>query len=465
MANLVDPENKQFWSQLLRLIEKRRVVPVVGRDLSTIAAPDGSIGETIYESLATQLADEYGVDPDERRIFERVISNCQRLGGQTSLAAYAPMVDDCLTEATSTQPVPQILQQLASIRDFDLFVTTSLDGWMERALAETPGRTGGERSVESLAFSRSKEPDDLPTSDFDEKVSHVYHLFGRAEETPTFAMNEEDVIEYCFDLQSAARPEKLFDRLTVSSLLLIGCRFPDWLGRFFVRLLKNKPLNDCTRQQFLALTPFPEHERFVYFVSANDSHRVLVQDGLDGFVTELAQRWKDARGGHYEQLDEADSKAKTSRGRGKLFISYAREDVDEARSLREALTERGIDAWLDEREIEYGTQWQETIERGIEGSPMCIPLVSQSTKNRLQVVNAGSPPYFAVEWHLAKRRALRYHPPLRYLWPAVLDGISLDDEHIPAEFRGTHVCQKNSGEPWPEDYLQSLQDYWNGIGA
>ena len=50
--------------------------------------------------------------------------------------------------------------------------------------------------------------------------------------------NEEDLLEYIYGMTAESRPNRLFDHLRSMNLLFLGCNYPDWLSRFFIRLLK-----------------------------------------------------------------------------------------------------------------------------------------------------------------------------------------------------------------------------------
>jgi hypothetical protein len=65
------------------------------------------------------------------------------------------------------------------------------------------------------------------------------------------------------------------------------------------------------------------------------------------------------------------------RDRRRVFIVYAREDLNAARKLAEDLKENGFNPWLDVDEITPGQVWQKAVLRSLEESATALVLVSQ----------------------------------------------------------------------------------------
>jgi len=98
-----------------------------------------------------------------------------------------------------------------------------------------------------------------------------------------------------------------------------------------------------------------------------------------------------------------------------VFLSYASEDRQAARLLRDALPDYGLDVWYDESDIGGGEAWDQKIRRQIRECDYFMPLVSVQTEARHEG-------YFRREWRLAVERTLDMaddHPFL--LTPASLD--------------------------------------------
>src|ERR1700730_16173342 len=80
--------------------------------------------------------------------------------------------------------------------------------------------------------------------------------------------------------------------------------------------------------------------------------------------------------------------------RPSVFLSYASEDRQAARLLRDALPGFGLEVWYDESELGGGEAWDQKIRRQIRECDYFMPLVSAQTEARLEG-------YFRREWRLA----------------------------------------------------------------
>jgi len=66
----------------------------------------------------------------------------------------------------------------------------------------------------------------------------------------------------------------------------------------------------------------------------------------------------------------------------RVFLIYAREDIDAARNLKIELKKHGFNAWLDIDEINPGQMWQKAILHALEESAVAIVLISKNFSNK-----------------------------------------------------------------------------------
>jgi formylglycine-generating enzyme required for sulfatase activity len=66
----------------------------------------------------------------------------------------------------------------------------------------------------------------------------------------------------------------------------------------------------------------------------------------------------------------------------KVFISYAREDIETARKLRDDLEKSGIKTWLDKEDLLPGQNWREVILREIRESRYFIAMLSSNALSK-----------------------------------------------------------------------------------
>jgi hypothetical protein len=306
------------WSQLLEYIEQGKVIPIVGQDLLVWPEADGS-----SNSLDAILAQRIAQNP----LF--------RLDGVTALPDYAALnfvasrflhrepqrrqfLYAAVEKAVSAQDFPSVippaLLKLASIEPFHLFVTTTITSLLQRAVEEVRPARGNAKAYTYVP----EQPSDLPAEWGSLPEPIIYHLLGKVSPVPEFAITEEDVLEFIHSLQSETRrPENLFTALNQQHLLILGCSFPDWLGRFFMRLGKGDRL-------------WKQTEKFHFIADDRTPADSLLRDFLDhfspetwvfdctsavAFVDELLRRW------HERSTPLVEAPAE----RGSIFISYASE--------------------------------------------------------------------------------------------------------------------------------------------
>ena len=162
-----------FWESLLNLVEEGRVVPIVGPDLVTLPG-----GKALYVHLAEQLAITLGVEPGELpegNEINHVACNYLSAGNQVEDIYPALKLVSAKTDAL---PVPEPLLQLAAIPAFRLFVSTTFDSFLTRAIEQ-------ERKQKPVVLTYSPaDVEDLPAPLEKSTETFVYHLLGKVSATP-----------------------------------------------------------------------------------------------------------------------------------------------------------------------------------------------------------------------------------------------------------------------------------------
>ena len=122
-----------------------------------------------------------------------------------------------------------------------------------------------------------------------------------------------------------------------------------------------------------------------------------------------------------------------------VFLSYASQDAEAARRIRDALRAAGIEVWLDQSELRGGDAWDQQIRHQIRGCALFIPIISAHTQTRLEG-------YFRREWRLAVDRTQDMADDKPFLVPVVIDDIDEVDAHVPGAFRAVHWTRLPGGE-------------------
>jgi hypothetical protein len=135
-------------------------------------------------------------------------------------------------------------------------------------------------------------------------------------------------------------------------------------------------------------------------------------------------------------LDAADSQPP----RPTVFISYASEDREAARILKDALPAFGLEVWHDESELGGGEAWDQKIRRQIRECDYFMPLVSAQTEARHEG-------YFRREWRLAVERTLDMADDHLFLLPIVIDDTDQAVARVPEKFLAVQWLKVPGGRP------------------
>ena len=429
------------WDDLLNFIEEKRVVPIIGPELLKVDTDTGP--RLFYDWLADKLAEKLGVDtallPQPYTLNDVV---CWFLSARGRREDTYTRIRSILREFTFEPP--KALRQLAEITDFDLFVTTTFDSFIEQAINQQ--RFGGAQSTEVIAYTPNRITD-LPTEREAFQRPVVYHLLGKCSASPTYVVSDEDMLEFVCALQREhLSPEKLFYELEHSHILLIGSNFSNWLARLFLRMAKRRRLSDPRDVgEILADGHSGSDERLMSFLQ-QVSVRTRVYSGAEHFVDELHRRWMARR-------KPADVIALNALQRfmpperempeNAVFISYAREDLAAVQKLKTAFDAAGITTWFDMERLEGGDDFDRKIQKNIARCAFFIPVISGATERRLEA-------YFRREWSYALDRTRNMADDALFILPVTIDAIDERNAKVPDKFKAVHITGLPGGEPTPE---------------
>lgn len=125
-----------------------------------------------------------------------------------------------------------------------------------------------------------------------------------------------------------------------------------------------------------------------------------------------------------------------------LFLSYASEDREAARHLRDTLAAAGLDVWYDENELGGGDAWDAKIRRQIRECDYFMPVISASTERRKEG-------YFRREWRLAVERTLDMADDVMFLLPLCIDGTTENNARVPEKFLTVQWLRATAGAATP----------------
>lgn len=439
-----------FWDDLLEYIDERRVVPVVGAELLTV--PDGAGGELpLMRVLAQRLADRLRIPADDCTgddALHQVVCRYLQRGGRRE--EVYPRLRNLLKELSPAVPEP--LRQLARIRHFTLFVTTSFDSLLAQALDEE--RFGGANKTTSLAYAPNHNQD-LPPDALRAVTPTVFHLLGRMSASPDYVITEEDTLEFFTSMQAESkRPNVLLDELKSSHLLLIGNTFPDWLTRFFIRIAKSGRLSLQREELEIVADRRTRTEPGLVLFLKNFSYRTQIfeQGNAAEFVHELSARYQERHpNAAVQSVPEAGpdlragpgSAAETAMKPGSVFLSYARQDAPAVKILRDAFDAAGIEVWFDQRHLESGDDFDKEIKKNIRACSLFLPIISANTEARHEG-------YFRLEWNLAVERAKLIAETIPFIIPVAIDQVADQGALVPDRFLQVQWTRLPGGQATPE---------------
>jgi hypothetical protein len=446
--------DEDAWDDLLSFIEERRVIPIVGPELLMVATDERP--RLLYDWVAERLAAKLSVDT--RRLPQPYSLNdvvCWFLAEHGRREEAYVRLRAVLKDANFEPPAA--LRQLASITDFDLFVSTTFDPLLETAI--NLERFGGAPSTDVIGYTPNRV-NDLPAERDRLTRPVVYHLFGKLSASPTYVISDEDLLEYLCALQSEhLAPERLFHELEHNHLLVIGSGLTNWVARLFLRMAKRQRLSAPRDvSEVLAGDHTLQDERLVTFLQQVSVH-TRVYRGAERFVSELHRRWHARRkpasgtlGAPARFLPPAREMPDNA-----VFISYAREDLAAVQQMKAGLEAAGVPTWFDIDRLEVGDDYDHKIQRNIARCSYFIPVISASTQRRMEA-------YFRREWGYALDRTRNMADGALFILPVTLDSTSAAEALVPERFKALHFTQLPGGEVTPE-FARRLAEFTRARGV
>lgn len=451
--------SEDFWDDILGHLRDRVLLPVVGPELVTVE--DGERRVSLSRLLGERIAARYQLDVSWEPfsgLDDAVGAFLTARSGEAG--RLYRIINDLLVSDLDLQP-SEALYQLAGITDFRLFISTTFDPLLERAINAV--RFGGQPHTRELWFSPDQATDGQEENAREPHKADtvVFKLFGKASSTPQYAIHDEDVFEWLHMLLTgtARLPEWLSGELKARPILFLGCQLSDWAGRLLTRIASKSRLSLESKQFFIvgeSVAHYPALTRFFRTFGGGTRVQVLESDPA-AFVAELSERWH-KRNPH---TAAAGGPPAPPAGKGTIFISYVREDVDAARRLCAALAMIGGDVWLDERRLQPGDRWEEEILASIRREVrLFLPVISRHTESREEG-------YVFKEWREAVERAKGIPPRGRkFIVPIVIDaeydGNPSRYRQVPDEFMVPDWGWAPGGDP-NEGLVNALRDAIRGM--
>jgi hypothetical protein len=411
---------EERWNSLLDSMELGKVVPIVGRSLSLVEV-DGSPPMPVQRAAVQAMTRELGIEsfPDNigladlyRRMAEDPEFDVETFHPKLRrvLAAFRPQLDP--------------LNKLAEITHFRLYLSTAFDGYLGQAVRELRGAQG--ETVTTYTFAPGYENPQQAIVRTGEVC--VYNLLGGRDTFPNWAVTMEEMVEFVLGMHGEKyRPDQLFAALKDRHLLAIGCQIPDWLGRFFLRALRDGRISEQKGMNHLVEDAVDADAALGRYLQTFSKKSLVVPGNAVAFVDELNRRWKTRVGDAPPPGGNGANGISQPERVAKVFLSYAHDDGHEAQRLYDYLRARGIDVWKDDRQeaLAKGGNWDHEIRRQIADCACFVPVISRHTTDT-------SESYFWQEWNLALDRSARMNSlKRRFIFPVLCER----DVKLPEQFK------------------------------
>jgi hypothetical protein len=236
----------------------------------------------------------------------KIIRNTNSSDDELKLA-IAEMVDDNASKELAG------LEKLAQITDFRLFINTTFTPYLTQKLKEVYTKQNrDELAVYEINYSPNAAIKNLKTVPLKDEAKPsiknlekrcVLNLFGDYDDndSTTFLLTDSEIVDLFVYLliNNEWKESKLFDLIKSSNshFLFIGCSFPDWLFKFFLRVFSKEwsDFENTRRNKFLADCLWGQDLHRTMFLT-NYQVKVYPDKDVTKFVDELYTRWMNQQG-------------------------------------------------------------------------------------------------------------------------------------------------------------------------
>lgn len=460
------------WERILDRIDEGNLLPVVGWGVTTFGDTDTLLGSWLSCELAKKL--KVNVEANGELSMNDVVAR-YLMSGQERDDVYGA-VHKILKDA---RLIPgETLKKLASVTGLKLFLSMTPDSLLKQAMDLV--RYGGRDATVTCQFSPKLAKYDTPgrLTDLNNcpetTVCHILGKSGTAVEG--FVTWDEDLLEFILKLNDSLGPSlmpNLSKDLEEKSvvILALGVSYSDWLMRFFLRVLRQKPLTspDLGITRLVESSAKLRPENIVMFLGGVTRKVSVFDMPPPDFVRELANRWE-LRHPPATQTEDVPvlSPFSDEMPPGAVFISYMREDVEAVRHLASRLQVAGVNVWLDLNSLKAGMSFNTRIEEYIESKcALFISVISQHTE-----LHADAYAQRERNWAATRAEGIADAERDKFYHPIIIDD-ELDPGKIrnePSIFKAVHRPKYLSGKV-DDDFCQrisNLQREWlmrKGVGA
>ena len=418
------------WNELIGAISEGNLIPVIGNEVYKFRAGDNLI--SIDDYLSGKILQEHNVtDQSDLTLAEAI--NYLAKEKQIPIRSINKRLKEIVDDINFEFP---LLSDFLEINQLYFYLNTTVyTNILENKITEIRKQ----RVISSNFSIRSKFSDCENIEQLQEPF--VFNVFGSFKSADP-ALSEEEMLEFTasFKERMNDNARTILDALKNKSLLFLGCTHPDWLIRFFLRILSNERMNDwLNRRSQIIVVNDQSTDREKQYNFLNNYNAVTYDGNTNEFVQELISKWR--------QVNPVKQKPKM------IFLSYTQKDVTAVEKLKLALGGiHNVICWYDKDKLFSGDNFELTIIDNIRKADLFIPLLSENSLTQQDK-------YVLEEWSKAdavnKFRELDGRKD-RYLMPIVIDNADLNHSIVKRYYPQLSIEKVPEGNP-NADFIDRLK--------
>ena len=421
--------HKNFnWNILFALLKKQLIVPVIGSDLILIKQENNEL-IPLYQHIAKKLAEKLNIPLTTLHLFDFILQN-QNTSLITSF--LKPVYQEIQAEDIYWEP----LHKLAEIADFEVFLNTSFDNFLETAISK-------KRNTEPEIVNCSISASTALTFKKDTHKTKIFNILGSITSKTGFAKNIVEVLDYISLLHTEhIQTQLLYEAIDGKSFLFIGCGFEVNLYLSLMRALTNDSVNNNEKIKFVVenYTSVIEKHQYIW---QNIKNELYIENSENQntpltFVNELYNRWLQSK-----------ETVTNKKYKGFVFLSYHISDEIIAKELTHKLLQFGIEVVENSKVETSETTYIQQLSSLIRSATIFVPIISDIS------LNESSAYYYHKEWQTAISHRVFYEDldsAESFIFPLTAENIDENDVRYQKFFKS--LILKQYSEQIMEQILQ-----------
>lgn len=376
---------------LCHLINKKRVIPIIGFDLHNIKPGDDILLEIAKECYLEKSA-ELISSLNLKNGYEVINAIYHKLSHLNKITFHSEIELTIKDKYTNLGLRPDALKQLAKIKKFDFYINATFFNFLEFAISvyRVPQSSAPALKNYEVAYYHPRNPEDIkinvdPAKEMFEKPT-VYNMLGTlGRSNNEYVLTDVDYMELLVKMISNenGRFTSLKTAVKDATLLFIGCDFPDWILRMFLKFyLSGRQYSQEDLEKNFIIEQLTDDPGKSFFIGSY---------GIKKFNTPPGQFIKDI----YDQLSKPPfiDCIEERYSNHPVFISYNHDDQELVDCIQQQLESHSILVWKDHNNMRSGGRIDDEVKSAIDNACTVIPILT----NKVQEATPAK--YYPKEWN------------------------------------------------------------------